>query len=281
MSSGLNRCPDLAAFATVIDALRPYLGSLVFVGGWVQLFYGLDPRGRQLDFGPLHTDDLDVAAPLRLPAIGEGIADRLKAAGFREELSGADHPPVAAYRLGESSDGFEVEFIAAQMRSGRKRTGAPDSTEVTAGVVVQKLRFVDLLLIEPWMIELGPDNGFPLSRSTSIRIPHPACYLAQKVLALPARKTHGKDSKDVLYMYDTILRFSERLSELHEDWRSFSQGGQIDARLQAGIDGLLQNQRLAEKAAEVARRSGRPSPPLPAEVLATCGDGLSRIFALD
>ena len=65
---------DLASFARAVDALRPYLADLVFVGGWAHFLHTLLPEAMAVPFTPLMTHDADIAAPLRLGVREETMA---------------------------------------------------------------------------------------------------------------------------------------------------------------------------------------------------------------
>ena len=51
--------------------------------------------------------------------------------------------------------GFYAEFLVPLQGSERKRDGKPDVTASKAGIIAQKLRHLDLLLVAPWS---GPDR---------------------------------------------------------------------------------------------------------------------------
>jgi hypothetical protein len=86
------------------------------------------------------------------------------------------------------------------------------------GVSSQLLRYVEILLISPWKVELGEENGYALSPKQTVQIANPASFLAQKILIHPQRDYKDK-AKDLLYMHDTIEVFSENLHELQELFR--------------------------------------------------------------
>ena len=49
---------DFAAFARLLDALRPWLGHLVVVGGWAHRFH---PLAHVPAHAPVRTKDADIA----------------------------------------------------------------------------------------------------------------------------------------------------------------------------------------------------------------------------
>jgi hypothetical protein len=111
--------------------------------------------------------------------------------------------------------GLYVEFIAPLRGGGHTRTGAPDDTLSIAGITAARLRYVDLLLFEPWQLELTPGTGFELGADKlAVHVANAASYLAQKVLTLGRRQHPAKRFKDALYIHDTLTMFGDALSHL-------------------------------------------------------------------
>lgn len=152
---------DLAAFARLVDALRPWLRHVVVVGGWAHQLHRIHPRARVPPHQPLRTRDADVALSATPPSAGD-LAAALEAADFKGELVGEHTPPVAQYRLGGVDAGFYVEFLAPLRGDGLTRSGPNDATVAWAGVTAQRLRYVELLLACPWSVRLDESVGFPL-----------------------------------------------------------------------------------------------------------------------
>src|ERR1035437_4568294 len=69
-----NTRNDLKNFASLVDALTPWLEQMVIIGGWAQRLYRLHHFAQPLDYEPLATIDTDVAVPVELPRRGEDIA---------------------------------------------------------------------------------------------------------------------------------------------------------------------------------------------------------------
>jgi hypothetical protein len=113
---------DLAAFARLIDALRPWLGHVVIVGGWAHRLHRLHPLSHPPQYAPIRTKDADVAFSISAPLAGN-IGAALKAAGFHEEFSGEHTPPITHYLLGDDDKGFFVEFLAPLPEAASSETG--------------------------------------------------------------------------------------------------------------------------------------------------------------
>jgi hypothetical protein len=273
--------PDRAAFAKVVTALRPYLGEVVFVGGWAHQLHTLHELASPLDFQPLTTADADVAAPADLRIRGPSIRELLQRNGFEEALSGDENPPVSEYRLGGAEGSLYVEFLAPRSGSATRRGGSPDATVSVAGISAQKLKYLEILLLEPWAVQLNESNGYPLGKDgLAVRIPNAAAYLMHKVLVLKERKD-AKQPKDVLYIHDTLRIFSAALEQLqvgarlvaqkvHPKWlQTFDERRRV---LFARVDDRLR------QAARIALESGRPHPPSPEELRLVCQQGLEKVF---
>src|SRR3989442_9616904 len=152
---------DSAAFARLVDAIRPWLGHIVIVGGWAHRLHRLHPLATAQEYQPLRTRDVDLAFSISAPLTGD-LREALRDAGFIEELSGECTPPVTHYRLAEEDAGFYAEFLTTQKGSGLKRDGRRDATVAKAGITAQKLRHLDLLLVAPWSVRARPASSVPV-----------------------------------------------------------------------------------------------------------------------
>jgi len=208
---------ELDAFSKFIVALDPWLGEVVLIGGWTHRLYRLDSHARTLDYVPLTTLDADVAVPPKLKKEESSVRKRLLDAGFEEEFVGEDQPPATHYHYG-SRGGFYPQFLAPLVGSEYNRRGKRKATKEVGGVSSQLLRYIEILLISPWSIELGEEDGYPLSPKRTVQIANPASFLAQKIL-IHHERDYKDRAKDLLYMHDTIEVFSEALQELQTIFR--------------------------------------------------------------
>lgn len=159
-----------------------------------------------------------MATLARIRPGSRSIRQALLENGFQERLSTDHRPPVAEYVLGQEESGFYLEFLAPLVGGAVKRGGRVDATAIVAGVSVQKLRYLELLLAQPWEIALSARQGFPLGRSTlTVRVANPVAFITQKILVLP-RRHPGKQAKDLLYIHDTFILFADAISLLRETW---------------------------------------------------------------
>lgn len=119
LTGGLNHVNDLDTLAKLVDALEPWRGQRVFVGGWAHRIHQFSPRANQLEYEPVFTRDTDLA--FASDAVIEGdIKTALESHGFTGQLTGELRPPVAHYTLGNEQAGFYAEFLTLLSGSGRK-----------------------------------------------------------------------------------------------------------------------------------------------------------------
>uniref|UniRef100_Q01P65 Nucleotidyltransferase-like domain-containing protein n=1 Tax=Solibacter usitatus (strain Ellin6076) TaxID=234267 RepID=Q01P65_SOLUE len=194
----------LDSFNRLVAALEPWLDQVVVIGGWAHQLYRLHPHAQALDYPPLTTLDTDVAVPANLPARKQDIRARLLA---------EDRPPATHYRLGGESSGFYAEFLTPLVGSGYDRKQRRKATMEIAGIVSQQLRHIELLLHQPWSIDLK-SGGL----ATHIQVPNPVSFLAQRVL-IHEKRERADRAKDILYLHDTLEVFGTRLPELQGLWR--------------------------------------------------------------
>ena len=169
--------PDPNELLRIVNALRPYLDQLVLVGAWCHRLLQFHPLATAVAFDPLMTEDADVATPDRLPSRSPSLDEALTAGGFKAHLSGDGKLPVTKYYPEGDDNGLYVEFVAPLQGSGYTRGGERDDIVRVSGVTAQKLRHVDLLLFEPWALELSQPRGFDVGTETmTVRVASPASY---------------------------------------------------------------------------------------------------------
>jgi hypothetical protein len=263
-------------FRRLVEALRPFLPDVVVVGGWAHQLFELHPLARQPDFVPLTTDDADIALPAKLRVRAIALGERLRRADFKEEMSGTDRPPVTKYRLGDG--GFYAEFLLPKTGAGVRRSGERDATARVQGVVAQKLPHVEVLLLDPWTVELPPED--PHGHAVKVRIPNAVTYLAQKLLVLVDRQKEKQDG-DVVYIHDTLTIFVESLSALRQLWGSLEarltskQVRSLEHRIES-IFGSVDDR--IRRAARMVRETERGAPPSAKQIQERCRGGLLKIF---
>ncbi len=209
---------DLAAFSKLVQALDRWRAHLIFIGGWGHRLHRLDPRANQLPYQPVFTKDSDLAFSGQAPLEGD-IRAALLDHGFKEQLAGEFKPPAAHYTLGEDTAGFYAEFLTPLTGSGYKRNREPDATLLAGGISAQKIRHLDILLVDPWVTTVGPEQGIPLEGAVDIQVVNPLCFMVQKFLIQKDRSA-SKRAQDLLYIHDTLQVFASLLPQFNGSWRS-------------------------------------------------------------
>ena len=202
------------AFAKLVEALRPWLGEFMFIGGWAHRLHRLHRLANAPNHRPVVTRDADVVVPIGTRPSGN-VGKALSSAGFVERFIGTDSPPVTHYELGEEQDGFYAEFLTSLRGDGRKRNGDHDVAVETAGVTLQKVRHLDVLLVEAWTVNFPIRPDAP---SIPLRIPNATSFIVQRLLIHDKRKD-DKKAQDILYIHDTLELFGGALDDLGSLWR--------------------------------------------------------------
>jgi hypothetical protein len=140
----------------------------------------------------------------------------LKEAGFTEEFFGDDSPPATHYRLGDEDAGFYAEFLTPLVGSEAKR-GQRDATVSEAGITAQKLRYLDIVLVKPWSVRVGPKRQVPIEADVNLFVPNATSFIVQKLLIHSGRPA-AKKAQDILYIHDTLELFGASLGELQRLW---------------------------------------------------------------
>jgi hypothetical protein len=189
----------------------------VIIGGWAHRLYRLHPHAQALDYAPLATLDADIALPAGLLTTTPSIHDRLRAYGFTEEFLGDDRPPATHYALRDEASGFYAEFVTPLTGGAYDRRSKRKATIQIAGVTSQQLRHIDVLLIDPWVVDFEFTGG--AEERKTLQIANPACFLAQKIL-IHSKRNREDRARDVLYVHDTLEVFGGRLDQLRAEWQT-------------------------------------------------------------
>jgi hypothetical protein len=267
---------DLTSFARLIHAIQPWRAHLVLAGGWAHRLHRFHPLAKAQSYQPIATKDTDIVFGTDAPLEGD-IRDALSKAAFKEELSGEYTPPVTHYTLGDEGAGFYAEFLTPLRGSGIKRNGEADATITRAGVTAQKLRHLDLLLVEPWSMRIGADQGIPLPKPTDILVANPAAFIVQKLLIQKHRK-FAKQAQDVLYIHDTIELFGGAIGSLKDLWRN-SLAPTLGSRAEKRV--VEESDKTFSSVTDVIREAARipqDRTVTPEGIITLCAVGLKRIL---
>jgi len=199
-------------------AIRPWRAHLIFVGGWAHRLYRFHPKATVPTYQSILTRDTDLAFANQAPLEGD-IKIALAREGFTEELSGEHVPPVTRYTLGDDDAGFYAEFLTPLYGSERKRNGKPDVTIEKAGITAQKLRHLEILLIDPWRVRIAPQEHFPIEQPVDLQVANPISFIVQKLL-IQEHRPSVKRAQDILYIHDALELFGGALADLKTIWRN-------------------------------------------------------------
>lgn len=234
-----------------------------------------------LPFEPLRTQDADLAGPDKLVPKSENLKTLLTAAGFTEHLKGDDRPPVAEYELEGVGASLSLEFICPLFGPPTLRDGTPKNTKALLGVSAQRLRYVELLLVDPWPVTLT-ERVDAKELTQTLRVANPVSFIVQKLLALPKRNPPDKRGKDVLYVHDTLLAFGANGALLRKLWERLQEHLTPAARasFKAQTEKLTKGVGdLHGAALRIARDAGRADLRAPEDVRRTLEVGTGQIFA--
>lgn len=271
---------DWGEFERLTQSLSPYLDQLVVVGGWAHRLHALDERATRPDFEPLMTLDVDLALPDPIREQRESIDDLLIGAGLRLELAATRSDPSTRYRV-EGPSGITVEFVTPLRGSTTRRDGTYGDTASIAGVTAMRLRHMDLLLMEPWVVRLRRTREEPPKPDAlQIRVANPASFIAQKLLVL-SRRTPAQQAKDALYVHDTLVLFSRALPSLASIWQRLVRN--VPAKQRREIDAIRREKLevvtdVVRRAAVIAAQTSRRDPPPPERFALACRLGLNQVF---
>jgi len=270
---------ELTALARLVEAVRPWLDQLVLVGGWAQRLYRLHPLAGAPDYSPVHTRDADFAFA-RTARLKGSIGEALGVAGFKASPSGDSRPPVTRYELSVDDGGFYAEFLVPLAGGGTRRDGSADETLLAAGVVAQKLRHLDLLLVEPLLVKVSAPVGIPVAKPASLLLANPVSLIAQKIL-IRSMRSDAKKAQDALYIHDTLDLFASQLPKLREMWERSVRPSMGPKRLREFTAEMNAQFRelddVQREASGLARRKGLT----PESLHAGCTFGLREVFGVE
>jgi len=110
-----------------------------------------------------------------------------------------------------------VEFLTP-LRGSESKRGTSDITQnIQSDLSAQKLRFLDLLLKNPWEMKTSSVpglNGYP---ELLVKIPHPGMFMMQKIL-ISGRRTAKSRQKDFAYIYQTLAYLRNDLETIAKDY---------------------------------------------------------------
>lgn len=222
--------PRKVFLAYVLRAIAPYLDTLVLVGGFAAGLYRFHPRAAPTELVALRTFDADFAAPNRLEIqAGQTLSDLVAGAGLHPQLFGEYDPPVMKFfprntggdTPSATAEQYCVEFLTPLIGSETDRAGKEVPTrDIQRGITAQRLRYLDILLVDPWQIPVARFLGARSEDDEArVRIPHPGLFIVQKILISDERRRHGDRPKDMAYIYEVLGLFRRDIATLAREVR--------------------------------------------------------------
>jgi len=199
------------------QALGEYRKQVVLVGGLVPLCYRQLFEPGQEHGERLFTFDVDWAVPRRLPSQGPGLAELITRAGYEVVFSQQLSVPVGKFQHARFDGGppVLVDFLTDR-EGGRETRDGRDATtvQVQPGLRLEALPYLGLLLSGTLEFDLSALAELELARRLLIRVPHPANFVLQKLLAAEKRPQREKRAKDWANVYEVAVITRERWPEL-------------------------------------------------------------------
>ncbi|MBM4325361.1 MAG: hypothetical protein FJ115_17550 [Deltaproteobacteria bacterium] len=188
----------------VLSAIRPNLEDFVLVGGFASFLYQFHERAKPIGVSPLLTYDIDLASRGKVSVRGgKTVHESLSEIGLIEEFTGSCTPPLVKYFPKDKTPPMYVEFLTP-LRGSEDKRGISDVTQkIQPGLSAQKLRFLDLLLKNPWTISTSSVPGLGKHPNLVVKIPHPTMFIMQKIL-ISGRRTDKSRVKDFAYIYQIL-----------------------------------------------------------------------------
>jgi hypothetical protein len=193
-----------ALLRRAVVALHDYRDDLLLVGGLVPWLYRRLPGVRLPEHPALATAEADLSIRRPLHALGRPlIAEQLVAAGFCIfDVPGIDVRHRGQQRFQDATFGADkaapvfLEFLSPLRGKPVHGLVAPQP-----GLITPALRYLDLLAHQAIEVNLATSADDKLT----VRVPHPAMFIAQKILSRTSGRAPTKQPKDMAYVYDVAL----------------------------------------------------------------------------
>jgi hypothetical protein len=195
---------EIEFFYRVLSAIRLNLRDLVLVGGFASYLYQFHDRAKPTNLSSLLTYDIDFASGGRIRVRGgKSVHQSLSEIGLKEESTGNCTPPLVRYFPKDKKPSIYVEFLTPLHGSEIKGEVSDITQNIQSDLSAQKLRFLDLLLKNPWEISTSSVPALNKYPKRIVRIPHPSMFIMQKIL-ISERRTGQSRPKDFAYIYQTL-----------------------------------------------------------------------------
>ncbi len=199
------------AFRKLLEALRSYNKEIVVIGGLANALYEYHHLGNKSPLGTIATKDLDVLVSKKVTVIDEKIVKKLEGEGFKVEPIPSQDKIITKFKFEDSN--FEIEFLCPKYGEDPLRGKDQLVTEVQEGLTAQPLRYLDLALFNPWVVN---SESIPslVGLNLEIQIPSAGSYLIQKFIIRNDINRMRYNQKDAFYTYELLLKFKDNLKSV-------------------------------------------------------------------
>lgn len=199
-------------FLKTLWIIREYLSQVVIGGGWVPLIYYHYLIGDK-SLNPLRTRDIDFFVGDNVPVIGSESLDQLLTnAGLKSEFKSLDTPPVVHYEGKIENCDVEIEFLTDQIGSKQNKV-----IEVQKGLHAEALRYISISLENVVTVSIDDFVDAERPQLFHVRVPTPAAFIFHKGLVFKRRNKRNKKAKDLFYIFDVLVNFSNNMNDILND----------------------------------------------------------------
>jgi hypothetical protein len=118
-----------------------------------------------------------------------------------------------------------MEFLTPLVGGRVDRAGGAVTTkEIQKGVTAQRLRYLDLLMVESWRVPLAvlPGMGGRVDERIRVKLPHPGLFVVHKVLVSGEVGRREKRAKDMAFIYEVLALFRRDMALLAQEVHGIS-----------------------------------------------------------
>lgn len=201
-------------FLKTLWIIREYLSQIVIGGGWVPLIYYHYLIGDKSK-NPIRTMDIDFFVKEIVPVIGPKTLDQLLTeAGMKSEFKSIDTPPIVHYEGKIDNFDVEIEFLTNQAGSKNEKV-----IEVQKGLHAEALRYISISLENVITVTIDDFADAAKPHPLEVKVPTPAAFIFHKGLVFQRRKNKNKKAKDLYYIFDVLLNFSDGRKDIFDEFK--------------------------------------------------------------
>ncbi len=194
--------------------------SFVVIGGVSTFIYDYHEKAKPSAVRTTFTSDIDLAVRDSDKLEDVEIEKIFKELGYSPEMTSVSESskPLIKYSKKIDQGEIEVESLVPLIGPERTRGGKLHVIKnVMRGLVAQQLRYLDILLDNPYRVKLSEVSKDENDKDRFVQIPSPGNYLLHKFLTLRRRQSSATQEKDAFYIFDILNRFEAEWNYLGSD----------------------------------------------------------------